>query len=175
MRMPQSSAIRASSGALRHSSSQPVRIFRVTGTSTAATVASMIRRASGSSRIRAEPAYLLTTFLAGQPKLMSMIAAPRSWFRRAASAMTSGSQPASCTASGPSSGSLEAIFSVCRVARIMAWLAIISETTRPAPQALTTRRNGLSVTPDMGARITGSSRVTGPREMPIFQAPLGIA
>jgi len=44
----------------------------------AATTASTISTASGSSFIRAEPAHLLQTFLAGQPMLMSMIWAPRS-------------------------------------------------------------------------------------------------
>ncbi len=47
-------------------------------------------------------------------------------------------------------------------------LAVISETTRPAPSRATSRRNGASVTPDIGAKITalGSVRlpiVTGPR------------
>ena len=60
---------------------QPVRIFSVTGTpcgAQAATTASTISSASGSSCISAEPAHLLQTFLAGQPMLMSMICAPRS-------------------------------------------------------------------------------------------------
>ena len=48
-----------------------------------------------SSRISEEPAWPLTTFFTGQPKLMSMIAAPRSSLSLAASAITSGSQPAS--------------------------------------------------------------------------------
>ena len=44
----------------------------------------------------------------------------------------------------------------------MAFEAIISDTTRPTPQPLTRRRNGMSVTPDIGARITGLSRLTVP-------------
>jgi len=55
-----------------------VRIFKVTGSFTAFTVASRIFAAFTSSRIRAEPASPFTTFFTGQPKLMSMIAAPRS-------------------------------------------------------------------------------------------------
>ena len=157
IRMPQSSAMRANSGALRLVWSQPVRILRVTGSATALTVASRMRRASAGSRISAEPAALETTFLTGQPKLMSIRAAPRSWLSRAASAMTSGSQPANCTAIGNSSAQAWASLIDCRVSRIMAWLAIISETTSPAPRRLTRRRNGRSVTPDMGARITGSA------------------
>jgi len=62
-------------------SHQPVRIFSVTGTpkgAAASTTAAMISVARGSSCIRAEPAHLVQTFLAGQPILMSMIWAPRS-------------------------------------------------------------------------------------------------
>ena len=79
--------------------------------------------------------------------------------------MTAGSQPASCTAIGCSSGQVCAIVSDCRVSRIVAWLAIISDTTSAAPSRLTMRRNGRSVTPDIGARITGSSIETEPRQM----------
>ena len=60
---------------------QPVRILSVTGTfsgAQASTTASTMAKASGSSCIRADPAHLLQTFLAGQPMLMSMICAPRS-------------------------------------------------------------------------------------------------
>src|SRR5579885_1379268 len=127
-------------------------------------------RGCASSRISAEPAWPFTTFFTGQPKLMSMIAAPRSSLSRAASAMTSGSQPASCTAMGCSSGQFSAIFIDWREARIIAWLAIISDTTSPAPCFLTSRRNGRSVIPDIGARTTGSSRRTGPIEMLIYWA-----
>ncbi len=74
--MPASSAIRAMRRALRLSRSQPVRIFSVTGTSTAATTALTMRATSGSSCSSAEPAHTLHTFFAGQPMLMSMICAP---------------------------------------------------------------------------------------------------
>ena len=46
MRMPQSSAMRASAGAFRLAWSQPMRIFSVTGTGTARTVASRMRAAA---------------------------------------------------------------------------------------------------------------------------------
>src|SRR5260221_322262 len=85
----------------------------------------------------APAAWPFTTFLTGQPKLMSMIAAPRSALRRAASATTAGSQPASCTAIGCSSAQFAAIAIDWRVWRIIASLAIISETTSPAPNDLT--------------------------------------
>ena len=151
---PASSAIRASSGALRQSSSQPVRLFSVTGSFTAPTTAWMIFSASPTSRIKAEPAWPLVTFFAGQPKLMSMIAAPRSSLSLAASAMTVGSQPANCTAIGCSSAQLVAIFIVRLFAWIIARLAIISEITSEAPYPLTNRRYGMSDTPDIGASST---------------------
>ena len=122
------------------------------------------------ARISADPAWPRTTFLTGQPMLMSMIAAPRSALSFAASAITAGSQPASCTAIGNSSGAVRAMVSVRRAARIIAWLAIISETTSPAPWDVTKRRNGRSVTPDMGARTTGLSSATEPMEKVMFAA-----
>src|SRR6185312_15153513 len=170
MRMPLSSAMRASFGALRLLSSQPVRIFSVTGRSTAFTTASRMRAARPSSRISAEPAWPFTTFFTGQPKLMSISAAPRSALSFAASAMTRGSQPASCTAIGCSSGQFFAMVSDWRVSRIIASLAIISETTSPAPCRFTSRRNGRSVTPDIGARSTGSVSGRGPIAMLISWA-----
>ena len=112
--MPHSSAMRARFGALRLAWSQPVRIFKVTGSFTAFAVASRMRPAWTSSRIREEPAWPLTTFFTGQPKLMSMSAAPRSSLSFAASAITSGSQPASWTAIGNSSGEFCAINMVWR-------------------------------------------------------------
>jgi hypothetical protein len=74
--MPLASAMRAMVSALRVSRHQPVRIFSVTGTSTAPTTASRMRATSASSRSRAEPAATLQTFFAGQPMLMSMSSAP---------------------------------------------------------------------------------------------------
>src|SRR5215471_4855530 len=175
MRMPHASAMRASRGALRLRSSYSVRIFSVTGRSIALTVAFRMRAAWVSLRISAEPACPLTTFLTGQPKFMSIIRAPRSALSFAASAMTLGSQPASCTAIGCSSAQLFAIVIDWRVSRIIASLAIISETTSPAPRRLTRRRNGRSLTPDIGARITGSVNATDPIAMPIDYAKIPIA
>jgi hypothetical protein len=110
-----------------------MRIFRVTGTLTAFTVASTIEAASPRSRISADPASPLTIFLTGQPMLMSMIAAPRSSLSFAASAISCGVQPASCIETGSSTGSQAAFWSDWRVSRIIAWLAIISVTVSPAP------------------------------------------
>ena len=110
-----------------------MRIFSVTGTLTAFTVASMMAEASLRSRISAEPASPFTTFFTGQPILMSMIAAPRSSLSFAASAISFGEQPASCMETGSSDGSHSIFCSDWRVSRIAAWLAIISVTVRPAP------------------------------------------
>jgi hypothetical protein len=52
---PEASARRASSGALSERSSQPSRIFSVTGTFTAAIVDSISFTAWSRSRIKAEP------------------------------------------------------------------------------------------------------------------------
>ncbi len=48
----------------------------------------------------------------------------------------------------------------------MAQDAIISDTTIPVPSRLAKRRNGKSVTPDIGARITGVSIVTARAPLP---------
>ena len=154
--------MRASCGALRQSSSQPVRILTVTGTSTASTTACMIAVASASSRISAEPDALRTIFLAGQPKLMSTISAPRPATTRAASAITSGSVPASCTAIGPISPVILTLRSDWRVWSSISRLATISENTSPALYWRASRRNGWSVTPDRGARKTRLAMVTPP-------------
>ena len=162
---PRSSAIRASSGALRLSWHQPIRILSVTGTFTAFTVAATSAVASGRSRISADPASPLTTLRTGQPMLMSMIAAPRSSHSRAASPMSCGEQPTSCIDTGSSIGSHIAFWMDWRVSRIAAWLAIISVTLRPDPKRRTARRNGKSLTPVIGARITGVLTVTPPTSM----------
>ena len=163
MRIPQSCAIRARRGAFRLAWSHPMRIFSVTGTLTARTVASRIAAAAASSRINADPAcWPSATFFTGQPKLMSIMSAPRSTASRAASAMAVGSQPASCRALIPPQPSTSAIAMVLRFSRIIAQEAIISDTTMPPPSCLASRRNGRSVTPDIGARITGVSIRTPP-------------
>ena len=60
--IPQSSAIRAISSPLRLSGSHPVRIFKVTGTSTASTTARQMVLTRSGWRSRAEPASFLFTF-----------------------------------------------------------------------------------------------------------------
>jgi hypothetical protein len=157
MAMPALSARRASSAAFRASSSQPSRVLSVTGTSTAPTTASISRSAWSRSRISAEPDSPPTTFLAGQPMLMSMIRAPCPSTMRAASAIQCASRPASCTAVAasvrPSSARARTEGFACTISS----LATISDTTRPAPKDATSLRNGRSVIPAIGARITGGS------------------
>ena len=46
------------------------------------------------------------------------------------------------------------------------WLAVISETTRPAPIRATRRRTGASVTPDIGARMTWFGSAILPTAIP---------
>jgi hypothetical protein len=90
---PSRSARAAISGALRVLSSQPSRIFRVTGRDVALTAASISRAASSGSRIRAEPDSAPVTSLAGHPMLKSMMSAPASAASLAPLATHSGVRP----------------------------------------------------------------------------------
>ncbi len=105
-----------------------MRIFTETGTGTALATASMIDSASGSSAISAEPAITLQTFFAGQPMLMSMICAPRSTLKRAASAIIAGSAPAICTARGSISPAWSVRREVLTLAHRRGFDAAISDT-----------------------------------------------
>ena len=131
-----------------------MRIFRVTGTSTAATTRSRMRPTSASSDSSAEPAATLHTFFAGQPMLMSMTSAPRATLKRAASASRAGSDPAICTDRGAGSPEWSIRSRVLRVARSLGSLDTISDTVSPAPSRRQSWRNGRSVTPAMGASTT---------------------
>ena len=105
---PLRSHIAANCTAFTSPPSQPLRNFTVTGTSTAAATAETISAASSGVRIRALPSPLLTILPTGQPMLMSMMSAPDiSRARRAPSAITAGSWPKICAATGrPSSGGM---------------------------------------------------------------------
>ena len=153
--IPACSAMRAMATALRSSRVGPVRIFRVTGTSTAATTASRIRATRSGSESSAEPAARLHTFFAGQPMLISMICAPRSTLARAACASMSGSPPAICTDTGPGSPLWSSRWADLRVSHSRVSEVTISDTTSPAPSSRHKCRKGRSVTPAMGARIKG--------------------
>ena len=98
--MPASAAKRAIATPLRSSGELPVRILRVTGTSTAATTACKMSATSLGCSSKADPAAFLHTFLAGQPILISIIWAPKATLAWAAAAICMGSLPAICTLIG---------------------------------------------------------------------------
>ena len=109
--------------------------FSVTGTSTASTTRLQDLPDQGSSRISAEPAATLHTFLAGQPMLMSMICAPCATFTRAASAMRCGSVPTICTDTDPAAFVVES--SHCLARAVQAGVRSHHlRTARPAPRRL---------------------------------------
>ncbi len=160
--IPISSAWRAIETALRLPRLHPVRILSVTGTPAAATTRARIARTSGSSCISAEPAARLQTFLAGQPKLISMIWAPSSTLRMAASAIIPGSPPAICTMRGSGSSRWISRFRDLDVFHSRTSDVTISVAAIAAPMLLQRLRNGRSVTPAIGASASGAARVNGP-------------
>ena len=98
--MPQSSAILAISTALMLSSSQPERIFTLTGREVAFTTAFIIAPESSGIFISAEPSPFFIILVAGHPILISMAYTPRFSRNVAASAIISGSLPKSWIISG---------------------------------------------------------------------------
>ena len=78
----------------------------MTGTETASATAETTRAGALGSSSSVAPAPVFVTFFTGQPKLMSTRSAPASSTIRAASAITSGSEPKICTASGRSSAEI---------------------------------------------------------------------
>ena len=155
--MPAPSARRARSGAFRHPSSQPSRVFSVTGTSTAPTTASISRSAWSGSRISADPDQPVVTRRAGHPMLMSIACAPMPASILAASAIGAASRPTSCTEVAPSPVPSSARARASGCARSISSDATISDVTSPAPNPATTRRSGRSVIPAIGASSTGGS------------------
>ena len=105
--------------------------------------------------------------------LMSMIAAPFCSESFAASAISCGVQPTSCIETGSSVGFQAAFWIDWRVSRIAAGEAIISVTLRPEPKRRTSVRNGISVTPVIGARMTGQSIRTGPTWIGFSEGGMG--
>ena len=97
---PELSISRANSTAFICSSSQPERIFTVTGQSASPTAALTIFAASSGVFISALPPPGFTTFGTGQPMFMSIISGlkPRSPRSLTALAINSGSSPKSCMA-----------------------------------------------------------------------------
>ena len=103
-RTPQPSRRRAVSAGRAVASSQPIRILTVTGSGVAATTAATTASMRPGSASSAEPALRSTTLRTGQPRSRSMRSGSRSVTRRAASAMTPGSEPHSWIPNGRSSG-----------------------------------------------------------------------
>ena len=98
---PAASQSRAKATAFTSPPSQPLRNFTVTGTSTAAATAETISAASEGERISALPSPLLTILPTGQPMFMSIMSAREiSAALLAPSAITSGSCPKICAATG---------------------------------------------------------------------------
>src|ERR1700761_2978058 len=82
-----------------------------------------------------------------------MISAPPASAMRAPSAIQRASQPANWTTCGPTPVASQRNRDIGRpLTRSL--LAVILETTRPAPSVAHRRRKGASVTPDIGARKT---------------------
>src|SRR5207342_1693867 len=79
--------------------------------------------------------------------------------------MIDGSVPAICTLTGAGSPTWSMRCRDFAVFQKRGSEVVISDTHRPAPMRLQSTRNGLSVTPAMGARITFGARVCGPMRM----------
>ena len=111
------------------------------------------------------------TCLAGQPMLMSMMSAPAAC--RDARAF---GHPVRLAAGElhdvePQPLAVEPPLLLALRPSTSASLAIISETTTPAPRLAARRRNGASVMPDMGARNTRFGSVTGPTASGLAKSP----
>jgi hypothetical protein len=137
----------------RVSSLQPERVFTVTGRCVAPTTARMMRCTSSRSLRQPDPPFRFTTFLTGQPKLMSTNSGWKtSVTSAAASAMAAGSAPKICTPIGRSSALKRSFESVASFSRRIPSAERNSVTTTSAPCAAHSRRKGDSETPAIGAR-----------------------
>src|SRR5579864_2854839 len=160
---PASSTRRARSGALMSRSSQPARIFTVTGIRTALTIARMMLAACTGSRMRLQPALCFAIFGTGQPMLTSTTSAPMPSTICAASAIFTGSPPKIWIETGRSSSVYSAYSSVRSMPRTNPSALTISVTTSPQPPfRFTSRRNAVSVMPAIGASATGWVRAIWP-------------
>jgi len=167
MAAPASTRARANSAALSELSSQPARCLTVTGTAagTARRTTATSAAASAGSRISAEPHAPAVTFLAGQPMLMSMSAAPTSTAISAARARAPGSRPKIWTAKRrpPSDGHMRD--SALPAPRLSASADRNSVNVSAAPASSHTVRNGRSVTASIGARRIPGDRSSVPTRM----------
>ena len=130
----------AKSTTLMESLSQPMRIFTVTGTSTALTAASATRAAKSGFFISAEPSPEETTFLTGQPILISTISAPASATTFAPMAIASGLDPKICIETGRSTASIRNNSWVRSFLYLMPMALTISVQTKAAPCSLASKR-----------------------------------
>jgi hypothetical protein len=105
MDAPAETTARATSTALRDDSVAPARSFALTGIFTARTMASITAAARDGSRMSATPESApFAMRRIGQPMFTSSASAPSDSAIRAASAMSAGSPPKSCTTCGPGPG-----------------------------------------------------------------------
>ena len=142
--------------------SQPARIFTVTGTFTAFTMAVTQRSARRMSFSSAEPAPPLVTLLAGQPMFRSTRSAPAASHSAAPSARASGRPPEICMDRGrsPVAAIIRSAFTACRIS---ASLLIISDTVSPTPPISRMNfRKGWSVISCRGAMTKRLGTRTGP-------------
>src|SRR2546425_1052403 len=120
--------------------------------------ARMMRPTSPRSLRQPEPPLLRTTFLTGQPKLMSMKSGRHTPVTiSAARAMTSASAPYSWMPIGRSASSNRISWNRCWMPRATPTAEMNSDTTTSAPARRHSSRNGDSDTPAMGARNRGTS------------------
>lgn len=162
---PTVSNCRAKYGAVSWSSSQPSRIFTVTGTGTASTT---LRTSSTVAPVVShrsdDPPPVLTTLRTGHPMLMSTLSASwRSTSHLAAPAISSAFDPKICTAIGRSAGSVASRSIVRLTSSRMARALTRSVVQRPTPP--TSRmdsRNGRFVYPASGARLNRDGSVSVP-------------
>ena len=144
------------------SSFQPLRILHVTGSDVLRATARMTSCTRSRSLRHPEPPLRFTTFLTGQPKLMSMNSgAKTSVTKAAASPIATGSAPKIWTPIGRSSGPKRSLLIVASFSRRMPSADRNSVTTTSAPKRRQRRRNGDSDTPAIGARYSGTSASSG--------------
>src|SRR4051794_8954354 len=142
---------------------RPERSFTVTGRPLPSTAPRAMATALSGSSSSDAPAPVLTTFLTGQPMLMSIRSAPASRAFSAAIFMTSGSCPNSWIETGCSSGWMRRNSRRVRLSPyLIPKLEPISDTARPAPWGRACMRMNQLPIPASGARIARFGRRTPP-------------
>ncbi len=132
----------------RVASSNPLRVFAVTGRAVASTTALVMASTSPRSRRHPDPPFFRTTFFTGHPKLMSTKSgAYTSDTKAAASAITPGSEPKIWIPMGRSSSSNRRYPLVLSFPRQIPAALTNSLTTTSAPYSRQSRRKGDSLTP----------------------------